>query len=93
MKATLDPQIAALDLMAEDAAELGLDYEPLDIPKDWNLGALLNVRNTGEDYTVTLYPEEYDWRRPERALRFPNSARCQDFISQWYARTWHDPRA
>ena len=91
------PAKAALDRMAKDAADMGLDYEPpepaLDIPPDWQMGALLNVRNTGADYCVTLYPEEYDWRHPERAVRFTNPARCQDFVSQWYARVWVDPRA
>jgi hypothetical protein len=65
----------------------------LDIPKDWNLGALLNVRNHGEHYAVTLYPEEADWRHPERTLRFTNVGKCQQFISEWYSRTFHDPRA
>lgn len=61
----------------------------LPIPEDWQLGALLNVRNHGE-YFVTLFPEEYDRDRPERTLRFPNPAECQSFVSNWYARTWHD---
>lgn len=64
----------------------------LPIPEDWQLGALLNVRNNGE-YFVTLFPEEYDHRKPERALRFQNPATCQNFVSTWYARTYHDPRA
>ncbi len=62
-------------------------------PADWRKGALLNVRVAGADYVVTLYPEEFDPERPERALRFPNPARCQDFVSAWYAREHHDPRA
>ena len=65
----------------------------LQVPQDWTLGQLLNVRNTGPDYCVTLYPEEFDPRRPERALRFTNSAQCQEFVSRWYARTAFDPRA
>jgi len=64
-----------------------------DVPEGWELGALLNVRNAGEFYIVTLYPEEYDFRNPERCMRFHNSARCQDFCSAWYARLWIDPRA
>lgn len=64
----------------------------LAIPADWTHGALLNVRNQG-DYVVTLFPEEYDYRHPERALRFPNPAECQNFVSNWYARESHDGRA
>jgi len=59
--------------------------EPV-LPDDWTKGALLNVRNHGSEYIVTLYPEEYDFRAPERALHFTNPARCQDFVSNWYAR-------
>lgn len=66
---------------------------PLQVPEHWSPGALLNVRNAGADYIVTLYPEEYDPVHPERAMRFPNPARCQDFVSKWYARQSHDPRA
>lgn len=62
-------------------------------PPDWILGSLLNVRCTGPDYAVTLFPEEYDPRKPERTLRFTNSALCQGFVSAWYSRTYHDPRA
>lgn len=60
----------------------------LAIPEDWNIGALLNVRNNGAEYLVSLYPEEYDYRKPERTLRFANSADCQNFVSAWYARTY-----
>ena len=56
------------------------------IPSDWHKGQLLNVRNTGADYTITLYPEEYDKRSPERALHFTNPAEAQNFISLWYMR-------
>lgn len=65
----------------------------LDPPIFWARGALLNVRCTGGDYIVTLYPEEYDARSPERAMRFANPAICQNFVSQWYSRQSHDPRA
>jgi len=65
----------------------------LDIPPDWNIGALLNVRNNGAEFLVTLFPEEYDYQKPERTLRFGNSSACQNFISKWYARQHHDPRA
>ena len=62
-------------------------------PSDWRKGALLNVRNYGDAYVVTLYPEELDNERPERSLRFTNVGLCQDFVSNWYARESHDPRA
>ena len=62
-------------------------------PHDWTKGALLNVRNAGECYNVTLYPEESDPRHPERTLKFSNPAKCQDFVSKWYARESHNPLA
>lgn len=62
-------------------------------PSDWRKGALLNVRNGGEEYIVTLYPEEYDPQHPERCITFTNVGECQKFISDWYARESHDPRA
>ena len=65
----------------------------LNIPEDWQPGALLNVRNGGDAYIVTLYPEEATYEHPERTLRFTNPSRCQDFVSAWYSRQHHDPRA
>lgn len=62
-------------------------------PLDWRKGALLNVRNRGDAYVITLYPEESHPERPERELRFTNPGLCQDFISAWYAAEHHDPRA
>lgn len=62
-------------------------------PADWRKGALLNVRNYGAEYIVTLYPEELDNDRPERSLHFTNPGQCQDFVSKWYAAEHHDPRA
>ena len=62
-------------------------------PSDWRKGQLLNVRNAGSHYNVTLLGEEYDPRYPERCLQFPHPAACQNFISWWYARDSHDPRA
>jgi hypothetical protein len=62
-------------------------------PSDWRKGALLNVRNRGDAYVITLYPEESHPERPERELRFTNPGVCQDFISAWYAAEHHDPRA
>jgi hypothetical protein len=75
--------------IAEDA---GMPIE-VRAPDFWSKGALLNVRNAGTHYNVTLYPEEYDPRHPERALQFTNTALCQDFVSHWYAREHFDPRA
>lgn len=63
------------------------------VPTHWSKGALLNVRNRGDAYVITLYPEEFDPRHPERALTFPNTWTCQDFVSRWYAREAPDPRA
>ena len=63
------------------------------LPQGWARGALLNVRNIGSCYRVTLFPEEYDPRSPERCLEFSNSFDCQQFVSRWYARESSDPRA
>lgn len=62
-------------------------------PQDWRKGALLNVRNMGAEYVITLYPEEFHPDQAERALRFTNVAKCQDFVSAWYSRESPDPRA
>ena len=62
-------------------------------PTDWGRGALLNVRNTGTEFVITLHPEEFDRLKPERAMRFANSSACQDFVSSWYTREARDPRA
>lgn len=67
--------------------------EAQEYPQDWTKGALLNVRNGGETYVITLFPEEYDPRHPERSIQFHNSALCQDFVSKWYQRENSDPRA
>ena len=77
----------------QDAPEVETIDPPPMPPADWPLGALLNVRNAGERYLVTLMPEEWDYRHQERALVFTNVAKCQDFISAWYARTWDGQRA
>lgn len=63
------------------------------VPADWTLGALLNVRVGGAGAVITLYPEEASYEHPERTLRFSNMGECQDFVSRWYAREHHDPRA
>ena len=65
----------------------------IEVPSDWQHGAMLNVRNAGHEYRVTLFPDEDDYRHPERTLRFQNSALCQEFVSRWYAREHHDGRA
>ena len=65
------------------------------VPPSWTKGQLLNVRNRGE-YVVTLLGEEDEpplRPAPSGALRFTNSALCQAFVSAWYARESHDPRA
>ncbi len=67
--------------------------EGLRIPQDWTLGQLLNVRPGGPGYRITLLGEEYDPRYPHRCLEFSNSFEAQQFVSQWYARTYCDPRA
>jgi len=50
----------------------------------WCKGQLLNVRNAGSHYNVTLLGEEYDPRRPERCIQFTQPNDCQNFVSQWY---------
>jgi len=69
------------------------EYAEVETPPDWRKGQLLNVRNTGPDYTITLWPEEADPRKPERALHFTNVGECQNFVSKWYDRQSYDPRA
>lgn len=66
---------------------------PKQTPEHWPKGALLNVRNYGTEYIVTLFPEEFHVEHPERALRYENVGELQDFVSRWYAREHHDPRA
>ena len=73
--------------------EIPQEPAPIEVPQGWTKGQLLNVRNTGPDYVITLLGEEYDPRHPNRALRFTNPAECQSFISTWYSREHSDPRA
>lgn len=70
-----------------------VEKAPNEPPADWRKGALLNVRNYGDAYRITLYGEEYSPEREERALTFTNPGECQDFVSAWYAPEHHDPRA
>lgn len=82
--------------LAEEPAlpvEAGEETQGVKTPSDWRKGALLNVRNQGDAYVITLYPEESDARYPERELRFTNLGECQGFVSDWYSRESHDPRA
>lgn len=75
-------------------AETELDRFPaVEVPPSWTKGQLLNVRNAGEYYVITLLGEEFDPRYPTRALKFTNPALCQNWVSNWYARENHDPRA
>ena len=84
-----NPPFAIVNDVPDEIAEQ-IEYRH---PDDWTKGALLNVRNAGECYNVTLYPEESDPRHPERTLKFTNPAKCQDFVSKWYARESHNPLA
>jgi len=54
-------------------------------PACWHKGQLLNVRNAGSHYNLTLEGEEYDTRYPHRCLQFVNPNDCQNFVSWWYA--------
>ena len=85
------PEPVAEDHIAEDREMV--ERAPNEPPADWRKGALLNVRNYGNAYRITLYPEEYSPEREERALTFTNPGECQDFVSRWYAPEHHDPRA
>jgi len=80
--------------VVEDSGLKDLDGNRIP-PPSWTKGQLLNVRNRGE-YVVTLLGEEDDpplRPAPSGALRFSNTALCQAFVSAWYARESHDPRA
>jgi hypothetical protein len=89
---TVSSEQEALD--ADASAEMfEVPRDPTQPPIEWRKGALLNVRNAGAEYIVTLYPHEYDPRHEDRCLKFTNLGECQDFVSRWYARESHDPRA
>lgn len=75
------------------SVEAGEEAQGVKTPDDWRKGALLNVRNYGDAYVITLYPEEYESDHPERAMRFTNLGECQGFVSAWYTHEHHDPRA
>lgn len=72
---------------------LGEETQAPELPRGWAKGAHLNVRNVGHEYRITLFPEEFDSAQPERCLRFTNPVNCQNFVSAWYSRESHDPRA
>lgn len=78
---------------AECAEMFEVPRDPMQPPSEWRKGSLLNVRNRGDAYIVTLYPEEFSEERPEHSMRFTNLGECQDFVSKWYAAEHHDPRA
>jgi hypothetical protein len=92
------PRLAVLspdELMNASDGTQAEEIRPL-TPSSWTKGQLLNVRNRGEFYVVTLLGEEDDpplKPAPNGALRFTNTALCQDFVSKWYATEHHDPRA
>jgi hypothetical protein len=92
------PRLSALspdELMNASDGTQAEEIRPL-TPPSWTKGQLLNVRNRGEFYVVTLLGEEDDpplKPAPNGALRFTNTALCQDFVSKWYATEHHDPRA
>jgi hypothetical protein len=87
------PENEAVESIIEPIEECSTPPSGEKYPSDWVKGMLLNVRNYGDAYVVTLHGEEYSIDRPERALRFTNPALCQDFVSNWYAREHCDPRA
>ncbi len=96
---TIPTPPAAVCLLTSASIEVPVMPEPpsaeesVGVPPSWTKGQLLNVRNAGECYVITLLGEEFDSRYPERALKFTNQALCQNFISSWYAREHFDPRA
>jgi hypothetical protein len=86
--ATPDLSYGSVELPIDVSVRLGPD-----VPSDWVKGQLLNVRHGGPGYRVTILGEEYDPRSPERCLEFSNGFECQQFVSDWYQRQSHDPRA
>ncbi len=89
------PRPARVHAAPEAAHQVASDVspDPDALPAGWGKGALLNVRQSPNGFCVTLWPEEYDPERPERAKWFANPAACQDFVSDWYSRQSADPRA
>jgi hypothetical protein len=87
-----EPAVAQYKLESIEDIEL---FTPLSspVPHDWVKGQLLNVRHGGQGYRVTVLGEEFDPRYPERCLEFSSSFDCQQFVSSWYSRQSHDPRA
>ena len=90
-KADAPVRIDPADVIDGDAEII--ERAPNEPPANWRKGALLNVRNYGDAYRITLFGEEYSPEREERALTFTNPGECQDFVSKWYAPEHHDPRA
>ena len=75
------PAPAPISESTHETVEPTLDTP--DVPADWHPGMLLNVRNVGDSYNVTLWPEEFDTRHPGRCLRFTNTAEAQNFRLQF----------
>ena len=74
-------------------AEPAPPTERFTYPECWNKGQLLNLRRSGDTCILTLLEEEYDPQHPERALIFQSPWDAQEFVSWWYSRDSHDPRA
>lgn len=72
-------------------AEPAIEVKEQPWPADWVKGQLLNVRNVGGKYCVTLLGEEFDPRHPERSLHFDNCYETQHFVSFWYAKDGSRP--
>lgn len=67
----------------EPAAEIEQVEARCVYPAHWVPGQLLNVRNYGGDYVVTLMGEEIG---DDNTMKFNNTFDCQEFVSKWYAR-------
>jgi hypothetical protein len=90
-----DQDSTAMVTMVDGAIEevqMLASHAPI-VPDFWHKGQLLNVRNFGDAYIITLLGEEYDPEHPERSIRFTNPGECQNFVSDWYARQHHNPLA
>ena len=80
-------------IAVEDVDDAPVASELPPVPEGWSKGEMLNLRRTNAGYILTRIHEEYNPRHPERSMFFANTGNCQHFISNWYAREAHDPRA